>query len=456
MVIVLLMLNFYSAQAESMHDNHLFDAEVQTYLSLFDEFKVRYHRFYKTEDDEHRRLVIFADNMKRAAVLAAANPLASFGVTKFADLSEGEFAERMTGVKHSERTQVEKALSIHDDRGEAADYHDGPKDDPLYVDWRTVGAVTSVKDQSNCSSSWAFAAVGIVESQWFLAGHPSVNLSAGELVSCDTNDSGCTGGYIDEALSWLIDNVSGKLLSEQQFPYFVNGSLPMNCSLLPTAAATAIVLNYSYFKGNETALPGLLTTSGPIATYVDPTSWQMYTGGIMTSCVTENPSHAVVIVGFDERGITPFWIVKNSWGTNWGEEGYIRIEMDLNLCGITSQPISAVVAGTRPPSTPFPPSPPTPAPPPPQSYFIQAVCSVDDCSEYCACQTFPVGECVAYGSVDQFAEFDCVSNETASMRLYHSSCGGTLVSQKNFTLGECSTSQTMNYCGPNISWCADD
>jgi cathepsin F/cysteine peptidase B len=209
------------------------------------------------------------------------------------------------------------------------------------IDWREKGAVTAVKNQGQCGSCWAFSSTGSIEAQWFLAGHPLVSVSEQELVSCDKTDSGCDGGLMDNAWTWLVEKEKGEIATEASYPYVSgNGDVP-RCELPKTTGAT--ISGHEDLPTNEDQMATWMLTNGPISIAVDATSWQTYTSGIMTNCISTQVDHGVLAVGFDDNNEPPYWIIKNSWAADWGEKGYIRVKKGANECLITTVPCSSKV-----------------------------------------------------------------------------------------------------------------
>ena len=289
----------------------------------------RRHR-YVNEDDEAQRFSVFTNNLLVAEAMQARNPLARFGVTKFSDLTAAEFK-----AYHNSDKFYANAKQTNIFRGSL------PKAGEQ-IDWRQHGAVTAVKNQGQCGSCWAFSTTGNIEGQWKLAGHPLVSLSEQELVSCDTIDQGCNGGLMDNAFNWLVKDKQGAIDTEASYPYVSGSGHAPRCDLNNRQVGATIEGHQDIAK-NEVEMATYLYTHGPLAIGVDATSWQTYTGGIMTNCISQQLDHGVLAVGFDNNNNPPYWIIKNSWAANWGEEGYIRVEKGRDECLITSYPTTSLV-----------------------------------------------------------------------------------------------------------------
>jgi C1A family cysteine protease len=311
--------------------------ETRNYVKMFEDFKAKHGRKYASASEEATRLRHFVTNMKKSEKLAKMNPLATFGVNEFADMSAAEFKVRHSAEKHykakaASRKPVANLFTQEQVKAAASS-----------IDWRAKGAVTYVKNQGQCGSCWSFSSTGSIEGQWFLAGHTLVALSEQELVSCDTTDDGCNGGLMDNAWTWLVSNQNGNIATEASYPYVSGeGNVPA-CALPKTTGAT--ISGHEDLPQNEDQMATWMSTNGPISIGVDATSWQTYQGGIMTNCISSQVDHGVLAVGFDNNNNPPYWIIKNSWAASWGENGYIRVEKGTNQCLITNSPCSSQVSG---------------------------------------------------------------------------------------------------------------
>jgi len=206
---------------------------------------------------------------------------------------------------------------------------------PQSVDWRTVGAVTPVKNQGQCGSCWAFSTTGSVEGANFIATKNLVPLSEQQLVDCSSSygNNGCNGGLMDYGFQYIRDK---GICSEASYPYTaVTGTCQTTCKpVIPPATVTG----YTDVPANNMNALQEAVAMQPVSVAIeaDQQVFQFYSGGVLTGTCGTNLDHGVLVVGYDTASNPPYWIVKNSWGASWGESGYIRIAMTsgTGLCGI--------------------------------------------------------------------------------------------------------------------------
>jgi len=238
---------------------------------------------------------------------------------------------------------------------------------PSSIDWRDQGAVTLVKDQGQCGSCWSFSTTGVLEGAWAVAGHGLQQLSEQQLVSCDNADDndGCNGGWPYLAMDYVRDH---GIDTEASYPYTSAAGYAAACQASSGTQAAIQVTSHIVVESDEDAMAAWVTKNGPLSISVDAMTqyWWPYTSGIMSTCCNTDVDHAVLIVGFGIEAGQKYWLIKNSWSDSWGEKGYLRLERGSNQCGITYQPVGAIVSGSPSPSPTPPPSPsPTPPTPPP-------------------------------------------------------------------------------------------
>lgn len=299
--------------------------------------------------DDKKRFEIFKDNLNFIDEHNSVDRPYKLGLNKFADLTNEEYRSRFLGTRPNPK---KVGLS---NRKVSLRYWPRPGDRlPKAVDWRKVGAVNHVKDQGQCGSCWAFSTVATVEAINQIVTGNLTSLSEQELVDCDRAvDQGCNGGLMDNAFQFILEN--GGLDTEEDYPYKgVDGQCDLNRknNKVVTIDAYEDVLPYS-----EKALKKAVAHQ-PVSVAIEAggRALQLYQSGVFTGHCGLNLDHAVVVVGYGTENGVDYWIVRNSWGSQWGEDGYIRIRRNTHTftgkCGIAMQP-SYPVKQTKNPIKPF-------------------------------------------------------------------------------------------------------
>ena len=264
-----------------------------------------------------------------------------FGYTltmnKFSDLEMDEIAAKHKGLKlsravHSNATklfQVASKLEL-----------------PRRVDWRKKGAVTEVKDQLDCGSCWAFSATGSLEGQNYLQTGRLVSLSEQNLIDCsdDYGNEGCDGGLQEAAFDYIKDNdVDAEIL----YPYEGREG---KCRVSYWDIGVSLTGYVRIPSANEYALMQAVSSVGPISVSIDASeqSFMHYSGGIyyepLCSSSERKLDHAVLVVGYGTHNGQDYWLVKNSWGEDWGMDGYIMMARNRdNNCGIATEALYPTV-----------------------------------------------------------------------------------------------------------------
>jgi len=321
--------------------NHLIgEDDVDLSAGLFRDFMQRFNKTYSSDAELQKRFHIFQSNLKVIDQLQKGEQgTAHYGPTIFADLSPREFKEKYLGLRkdlHQENSIPMRMASIPNIKL------------PTSFDWRDHNAVTPVKNQGACGSCWAFAVAGNLEGQNAIKHGKLVSLSEQELVDCDTLDDGCKGGLPENAYQAL--EKLGGIETESEYPY---EGVDDQCHFNRSEAIVQVTSSVN-ITTNETDMAKWLVKNGPIAIGINANAMQFYVGGVSHPfkflCSPENLDHGVLIVGYGvhttsiRHKVLPYWLVKNSWGTFWGEKGYYRVYRGDSTCGVNQMASSAVIA----------------------------------------------------------------------------------------------------------------
>jgi len=218
---------------------------------------------------------------------------------------------------------------------------------PTSKDWSGV-ATTAVKDQGYCGSCWAYSATEGIESGLFMSSGELLELSPQQIISCDKTDGGCNGGDIPEAFDYVMS--TGGIALDSDYPETSaaagkNGKCKSHPFAVQVSSAKFAIpeCTASDCSGNakyEDDLKAALAKHGPMSICVNAASWDSYTGGIFTeSCPGGwgDLDHCVQLVGYGTDSGSDYWKVRNSWASNWGEGGYIRLPVGTNACGVATE-----------------------------------------------------------------------------------------------------------------------
>eukprot|EP00727_Mastigamoeba_balamuthi_P014086 m51a1_g930 putative cysteine peptidase precursor (312) ;mRNA; r:211903-212838 len=278
-----------------------------------------------TASEAKYRLHVFEENQAVVNRLNMENHGARFGLNKFSDLTNAEFKALYT-------TRLQGRIPA--DFAVVADSNDDSLDMRPWL--------PAVKDQAQCGSCWAFSAIANAEGAWYRKNQEVVSLSEQQLVSCDKTDSGCNGGLMTNADTYILQN---GLATEAAYPYVSgSGSVP-SCKSFTAKYQFSTSKDLGEVKSDETVI-SYLKQYGPLSVAIeaDTSVFQNYNTGILdsTKCGT-NLDHGVALVGYGTENGKQYWTVRNSWGSSWGENGYIRLARGKNMCGINSM-LSTIVA----------------------------------------------------------------------------------------------------------------
>jgi len=297
-------------------------------------YKARYNKVYKSADEEAVRLAVFNMNLNKINQhnAEAQKGMHTFTVrmNKFGDLTSREFRSIVNGFKPSLKLNFIKPTNVFNANTSVQI--------PDSVDWRTQGYVTPIKDQGQCGSCWAFSSTGSLEGQHFKSSGKLVSLSEQNLVDCSQKygNMGCDGGLMDQAFTYIKDNKG--IDTEASYAY---KAVDQKCKF-NAANVGATDNGFTDVKSqDENALQQAIATVGPISVAIDASqdSFQFYSSGVYyePACSSTELDHGVLAVGYGASGNSQYYIVKNSWGTDWGNAGYIQMSRNKkNNCGIAT------------------------------------------------------------------------------------------------------------------------
>lgn len=301
----------------------------------FDFWAKHHNKKYPSESEYNYRKMVFENNYSQNKKLSSSNEHAFFDMNMFSDLTDTEFNTLYKGyVKNAQN--------------------------PDTFDWRNTSPfpVTPVKNQGMCGSCWAFSATEGIEAAWIMAGNKKQILSPQEIVSCDSASYGCQGGDLTTAFDFVQSTPLG-LDTNTTYPYTsgvsgvtgeCNSKLEKNGVVkivgsqfaVEPCATSDVNPDCSQQNLEEVKLESQLIKHGPISICVNAGPWQMYSGGVLTdesNCPggLDYLDHCVQLVGYNKKTKPNYWIVRNSWGEDWGENGYIYLEMGKNMCGVADE-----------------------------------------------------------------------------------------------------------------------
>ncbi|CAD8209026.1 unnamed protein product [Paramecium octaurelia] len=287
------------------------DASEVTLQQRFELFTKKYAKFYGPSEKIYRAK-IYEERIKLfEAHNADKTQTYTIGENQFTDLTVEEFKEIYLRRKSPQNFVNEKYVPTKEANLTSANW----------------AGLTSVKDQGQCGAAWAFAAVGAVESVLRINSVTNTDLSEQQLIDCDLENQGCEDGNLNNSLNWVQNN---GILSSANYPY---AGKTQGCK-----KPTGLFQIKGYQKVEPDQMQPAIVKS-PIAASVDGTTWLFYNAGVFNQCRFEELNHDVLIIGFNDDGT---WIVKNSWGQWWGENGIIRLAPG-NSCGIQEQSYIAYV-----------------------------------------------------------------------------------------------------------------
>ncbi|KAJ8984236.1 hypothetical protein NQ317_007468 [Molorchus minor] len=289
--------------------------------TLWQDFKKTHGKTYRSALEETKRFAIFQDNLRKIEEhnkkFESGEKTYYLGVNQFADMSVKEFRETM--LTPNITRPMSGGLFTAKDAVEVPDT----------IDWNSQGAVAPVKDQGNCGSCWAFSTTGAIESAYYLKNNELVRLSEQNLIDCSTpyGNGGCDGGLMQYAFAYVVDN---GISTEETYAY---AGLDESCQ---NKESFVQISSYVDIEQSEETLKAAVASVGPVAVAIYVDDMMFYLGGIfMENSCSKDLDHELLLVGYGTSNGQDYWYLKNSWGTTWGELGFLKMARNADdLCGI--------------------------------------------------------------------------------------------------------------------------
>ncbi|XP_032230875.2 counting factor associated protein D isoform X4 [Nematostella vectensis] len=339
-------------------DRHFVSNPMQEFMSygkvdfaierMYRKYQGQHNKQYDSEHEVSKRKHIFRHNMRYIRSINRKNLKYKLAPNHFVDLTDGEY-DQHKGIKPDTSTNHTGGVPLqpHHRKYSNMSHVLQRVDVPDELDWRDYGAVSPVRGQGICGSCYALAAVGAVEGAYFMKTGKLKELSAQQVIDCSwgSGNRGCKGGYYNKAMSWIY--LHGIASAESYGPYLGQEG---TCRIEGLRRAAAIDAFAFVPKYNNTALKISVARFGPAVVSINenPLSLKFYSWGLYDDpeCDSSSSVHSVLVVGYGVEDGEPYWLVKNSWSTTWGMDGYIKIAWKRNTCGVTRNPVVALIKHT--------------------------------------------------------------------------------------------------------------
>ncbi|XP_031474932.1 vignain-like [Nymphaea colorata] len=302
---------------------------------LYDRWR-SHHNVSRGYYEKHKRFNVFKQNAKFVHSFNKKGGASyKLQLNRFGDMTNEEFRRFYAGSRVNRLRAAPEAP-----HGDDSFMYAEADNLPPSIDWRARGAVTGVKDQGHCGSCWAFSTVVAVEGINQIKTNKLVSLSEQELIDCDNKaNQGCNGGLMEYAFEFIKQN--GGITTEENYPYKAQNG---KCDALKMNMHDVTIDGHQNVPTNNEAALMQAAAHQPISVAIDASgsAFQFYSEGVFTGDCGTELDHGVAVVGYGATDLgDKYWIVKNSWGVGWGEQGYIKMARGISdkrgLCGIAMQ-----------------------------------------------------------------------------------------------------------------------
>ncbi|XP_004501841.1 vignain [Cicer arietinum] len=320
------------SESFDFHDKDLSSDE--TLWDLYERWR-SHHTISHSLNEKHKRFNVFKANVMHVHDTNKMDKPYKLKLNKFADMTNHEFRSTYAGSKVNHHRMFRGTP-----RGNGTFMYEKVNKVPSSVDWRKKGAVTDVKDQGRCGSCWAFSTVVAVEGINQIKTNKLVSLSEQELIDCDNQENqGCNGGLMENAFEFI--KKTGGITTESNYPYTANDG---SCDSLKENSPAVSIDGHETVPANDEDSLLKAVANQPVSVAIDAggSDFQFYSEGVFSGDCGKELNHGVAVVGYGTTvDGTNYWIVRNSWGAEWGEQGYIRMKRNVSekegLCGIAME-----------------------------------------------------------------------------------------------------------------------
>lgn len=300
-------------------------------ITAFQNYIQTFNVQFTNTQDQSNALLNFQTNFQNAASFVG-----SFSLTtqnKFSLISPEEFARMYLTLRVDTSSLIPPAFSLSADANSTT---------PKTLDLRTLNQVTAVRDQSTCGCCWAFSTAASLEGVYAKKFGTLLSFSDQHILSCTPGNNSCNGGIMHEAYKWVQSNGGVSLLSNLKYDNSKTTCLANTNKFSLGLDTQNYYLNLSSSSIDQ--LKNILNTKGPISVGINADKLQLYKTGIYSCAPNVSINHAVTIIGYGSSDNTDYWIVKNSWGQNWGQNGYFYLAQDTTKnCGLNNYAVQPIL-----------------------------------------------------------------------------------------------------------------